>query len=218
MSVFFSNSFRSLMILSVIASSFIAVACSDDDDDDDTSQTSTSSGYEYVNLGLSVKWATVNIGASSPEDYGDYYAWGEITTKNSYTDDTSATLGIYLADIAGFTKYDAARAIWGGKWRLPTYDELEELEDECDWDWTTLNDINGYEVTGPSGKSIFLPAAGGVVNTTMTAGTIGAYWGSSTTEEDTDDKYAACITFTKSTIDLGYYKRSVGRSIRPVRD
>ena len=116
-------------------------------------------GHEYVDLGLSVKWATCNVGANKPEDYGDYFAWGETETKSSYRENNSITYGKNYSDIGGRSRYDAARANWGGTWRLPTKAELEELENKCTWKWTTQNGVNGYKVTGPNSKSLFLPAA-----------------------------------------------------------
>ncbi|MCD8303544.1 MAG: hypothetical protein LUC86_01770, partial [Prevotellaceae bacterium] len=117
-------------------------------------------GHEYVDLGLSVKWATCNVGGSYPSVYGDYYAWGETSTKSSYDEDNCKTYNVSMGSIAGNSSYDAARANWGGTWRLPTADEIDELIDKCDWEWTTRGGHAGYKVTGPNGNSIFLPAAG----------------------------------------------------------
>ena len=92
-------------------------------------------GYEYVDLGLSsgLKWARVNIGASAPEDYGNYYAWGETETKDSYTSSNSVTYGdSTIFDFSGDPEYDAAQANWGGHWRMPTHDEIVDLFKECD--------------------------------------------------------------------------------------
>ena len=123
-------------------------------------------GYEMVDLGLSVKWANMNIGASVPSDHGDHYAWGETESKDSYTVDTYEwyknkhyyNLGDDL-DIAG-TEEDVAHVKMGNAWRLPTYKEMDELSNKCTWQWSTQDNVSGYKVTGPSGKSIFLPAAG----------------------------------------------------------
>ena len=136
-------------------------ACDDDDDDSET--TGTINGYEYVDLGLSVKWATVNIGATLPADYGNYYAWGETETKDEYTSDNSVTYGnSSLGDISGDATYDAATANWGKTWRMPTCSEFEELLNDCTWTLTTQEnsdgeEINGYLVEGTNGNSIFLP-------------------------------------------------------------
>lgn len=132
--------------------------------------------HEYVDLGLSVKWATCNVGASKPEHYGDYFAWGETKPKFEYSwsnylssirnDRDCGTDLDPLKDyaypnnksIAG-TQYDAATKNWGGTWRMPTKEEMDELLTKCKWTWTTLNGIAGYKVEG-NGNSIFLPAAG----------------------------------------------------------
>ena len=114
---------------------------------------------ESVDLGLSVRWAANNVGAGSPEDYGDYYAWGETETKEKYSTTNSTWYEKEAEDISG-TEYDVAHVKWGGSWRMPTKDEWEELVDGCTWTWTTLNGVNGYQVTGSNGNSIFLPAAG----------------------------------------------------------
>ena len=119
-------------------------------------------GYYYVDLGLpsGVKWATCNVGASSPEDYGDYFAWGETSPKAEYTWENSVTFGEQMSDISGNAQYDAATANWGGSWRMPTNDEMQELIDHCEWEWTEVNGVNGSRVIGPNGSCIFLPAAG----------------------------------------------------------
>ena len=139
-----------------------------------TKQTST---HEYVDLGLSVKWATCNIGANSPEEYGDYFAWGEIVTKGAYSWSTykwcngsETTLTKYCTDGSYGTvdnktqlelSDDAAYANWGNGWRMPTRAEFTELYEQCTWTWTTENGINGYKVTSKSnGNSIFLPVTG----------------------------------------------------------
>ena len=102
--------------------------------DDTAAQTrGTINGYDYVDLGLSVKWATCNVGASTPEDYGDYYAWGETSTKSSYDIDNSTTFGKQMRSIAGNPTWDAARKNWGSPWRLPTEAEFQELIDNSTW-------------------------------------------------------------------------------------
>ena len=144
-----------------------------------TSATSgTINGHEWVDLGLSVKWATCNIGASSPEGYGNYYAWGETSTKSSYDKENCATYEKEIGDIAG-TSRDVARVKWGSPWRMPTKAEGEELLNKCTWTWTTRNGVSGYKVMGPNGNSIFLPAAGDLVGTSLvSAGDWGGYWSS----------------------------------------
>ena len=118
-------------------------------------------GFAYVDLGLSVKWATYNVGATIPEEYGNYYSWGEIETKNEYTRDNCLTEGVDIGgDIAGNAKYDVARVKWGSKWRLPRLKELTELVEDCTWKCSVMNGIEGYKVIGKNGNYIFLPAAG----------------------------------------------------------
>ena len=117
---------------------------------------------DYVDLGLSVKWATCNVGASSPSDDGDYFAWGETSPKPIFTEKNNKTSGKKLiGDIAGNPNYDAARANWGGSWRLPTEYEFSELRNNCTWIWTNQGGTSGYTVMGKNGNSIFLSAAGG---------------------------------------------------------
>ena len=134
--------------------------------------------HEWVDLGLpsGTLWATCNIGANSPEEYGDYFAWGEITPKGSYgwtnykwcngaknkitkycTNRTYGTVDnlreLELED-------DAAYMNWGPSWRMPTYTQLMELKNNCSSTWTTMNGIKGRLFTGPNGNKIFFPAAG----------------------------------------------------------
>ena len=155
-----------------------------------SSVTTYINGYAAVDLGLSVKWATCNIGAESPEDYGNYYAWGG--TKDSYLSSNSVTYGVEMDDISGNAEYDTATANWGSSWRMPTYDEMEELVDSCTWEWTTQNDVNGYLVTGSTGNSIFLPAAGYCFGSSLIyAGSNGFYWTSSPYEVEPTTRTAS---------------------------
>ena len=169
-----------------------------------------------VDLGLpsGLKWATCNVGASVPEEYGNYYAWGEINTKDDYSEGTSLTYGIELGDISGNPQYDAARANWGGDWRMPTSAEFTELMNNCTWTWTTQNGVNGYQVTGSNGNSIFLPAAGYRSGASLSGdGSDGSYWSST-------------LGGTGNVCSLGFYGgrhytgfdyRYYGRSVRPVK-
>ncbi|MCD8285319.1 MAG: hypothetical protein LUB62_03740, partial [Prevotellaceae bacterium] len=168
-------------------------------------------------LGLSVKWATCNVGASSPSDYGDYFAWGETSTKTSYDEDNSTTYGVEMEDISGVSRYDVARAKWGGSWRIPTGDEIDELIDNCTWELTTLDEVNGYKITGTNGNSIFLPAAGWHLESSLLyAGQFGNYWCATPYESDTE--YAYSLYFDSSFIYRGWNRRYFGRSVRPVTD
>lgn len=113
-------------------------------------------GHEYVDLGLSVKWATCNVGAELPSDNGNHYFWGE-TAPQGKEWRKCQTVGMELDDIGG-TSRDIARVKWGKPWRMPTEGEIRELMDLCKWCWTKVNGHKGYIVTGPNGNSIFLPA------------------------------------------------------------
>lgn len=174
-------------------------------------------GNGYVDLGLSVKWATCNVGATSPEDYGNYYAWGETSTKSSYTSDNSKTYGKSMGeDIKGNSNYDAARAKWGGSWRMPTDAEMQELIDKCTWKWTTQNGVNGYNVKGPNGNYIFLPAAGYRYGSSLNlAGSGGGYW-SSTPSGNDYDSYAYYLDFDSGNQGVYEGSRDIGQSVRPV--
>ena len=166
-----------------------------------------------VDLGLSVKWATCNVGATTPEEYGDYFAWGETTTRETYTEET---YNVSMNDISGNAQYDAATANWGGDWRMPTYDELNELINSCIWTWTTQNGINGYNVEGPNGNSIFLPAAGHRLGPSLyCAGIYGIYW--SSTPYENDGGYSAYyFGFESDSHHMANDSRYYGQSVRPV--
>ena len=189
--------------------------------------------YEYVDLGLSVKWATCNVGANSPEEYGDYFAWGELEPKETYN--WSSAYKWCKGSLKTLTKYntnssygsvdnktvlgatdDAAHANWGGSWRMPTDAEMTELREQCTWTWTTENGVNGYKVTSKTnGNSIFLPAAGyrwdGSLNY---AGSSGSYW-SSSLNTDTPSR-AWGVDFSSDSVSRYGSNRSCGQSVRPV--
>lgn len=147
-------------------------------------------GYEWVNLGLSVKWATCNIGASSPTDSGSYFAWGETSMKNDYhwstyfdTNDGGNTFLKYALNkkTSLALSDDAAHVNWGGSWRMPTKAELDELKKKCTWTWTTQNGVKGYRVSSKRNSNfIFLPAAGyRDWSSLYNVGSRGDYWSSS---------------------------------------
>lgn len=177
--------------------------------------TGTINGHGYVDLGLSVKWATCNVGADSPSDYGDYFAWGETSPKSKYTEYNSITYNRFINDISGNPQYDAARAKWGSTWRLPTKAEIEELVNRCKIRWTTYNGNKGQLVTGPNGKSIFLPAAGRRWESSQhDVSTGGQYW--STTYDDI--KWASCYIFSREGSRLSSDIRYAGCHVRPVSE
>ena len=226
------------------------------------------SPFEYiVDLGLSVKWAAFNVGAIKPEEYGDYYAWGDIETyyEDGYASEnpqehwksekmsgyniSSYRFGKIVKGNAGvtyikITKYcddsfygyegytdtktildledDVASVKWGGSWRMPTYEEFNELHNNCTWTRTTVNGINGYRVTsnipGYTDQSIFLPAAGLRGGTLLDyVNTYGRYW-SSSFRHDHDDPYSVHAFYMGSEGNMYWYgsSRIYGFSIRPV--
>ncbi len=196
--------------------------------------TSFAEEHHYVDLGLSVLWATCNVGANSPEGYGDYYAWGETDTKDTYTSENykwfdtnkKTRLGEYLLTKYNADSYygrvdnkskldaidDVATVKWGNQWRIPTYVEWNELRKRCSWVWVMRGDVQGYIVTSKvNSNSIFLPAAGEGGHLSC----VGHYWASTIS-------YAGCansIDFDDKSKQLDYYAgwRQCGYSIRPVR-
>lgn len=180
-------------------------------------------GHEWVDLGLSVRWATCNIGASSPSEYGDYYSWGETETKTEYFSENSITWEQDISDISGDPRYDAATANWGEGWRLPSSDELKELVDECTWVWMTEDGHGGFKVTGPNGVSIFLPTNGYKLFDfeTSSVGEVGHYWSSSPKTENYEDGEGADMLYFNNESDKGSVFGSArwhGLGIRPVAD
>lgn len=196
----------------------------------------TLNGHEFVDLGLpsGLLWATCNVGSTTPEGYGDYFAWGETTPKETYNWSTYRycngdynTLTKYCNNAEygnnGFTDNlttleasdDAATANWGSGWRMPTETEMRELKDNCTVTRTTQNGVNGRLFTGPNGNSIFLPAAGNRSDSSLyNVGSYGVYWSSSLY---TDNPSSAWDLYFGS----GYYyvrssSRYGGLSVRPV--
>jgi hypothetical protein len=184
-------------------------------------------GYEWVDLGLpsGLKWATCNVGANKPEDYGDYFAWGEVEPKDyydwstykwcngSYNTQTKYCTDSYYGTVDDKTTLelsdDAANYNWGGAWRMPTMLEWSELIDNCSWTWADY----GHVVTGPNGNSIFLPAAGYRNDSSLyLVGSDGYYWLSSSYGDD-----EACYI---GSFLYGMYgdpvERFYGFSVRPV--
>lgn len=189
--------------------------------------------HAYVDLGLSsgLLWATCNVGADKPEDYGDYFAWGETETKSTYNWSTYKwcngsynTLTKYNTDSDYGTvdnktvldpEDDAARANWGGDWRMPTREEMNELYANCPSEWTTQNGVNGRKFTGPNGESIFLPAAGFYSSGSLNyAGSYGYYWSSSLSTDYPNGAYY--LYFNSGDVGMGSSHRDYGLSVRPV--
>ena len=190
-------------------------------------------GHKYVDLGLpsGLLWATCNVGASTPEGCGGYYAWGETEEKGNYDlstykwcDGSEYTMTKYCTDSSYGTvdnktvldlEDDGAHVKWGGTWRMPTIEEQCELYNNCTWSWTTQNGVYGYKVTGPNSNSVFLPAAGYCNGTrAYDRGSYGYYWSSSLCGSN-----RACDLHFKSG-GCGWYGdgRSYGLSVRPVSE
>jgi len=189
--------------------------------------------HQYVDLGLSVKWATCNVGASKPEDFGDYFAWGEITPKETYSwsnykwcNGTEYSLTKYCSDVNyGIIDSlqslelddDAASTNWGGKWRMPTKSEMEELVTNCSWISTTNYNgtgVAGYIVTSNlNSNQIFIPSAGCIY--VLSVETDGVYYWTKTLE--------TAVTYTAWCLNMkmgGFNDewRFAGRSVRPVQE
>ena len=227
---------KQLAALSVLL--LIICSCDKDNDFNPTPQ--------YVDLGLSVKWATFNVGASQPQESGDYYAWGELSTKRSYYWSTyQYNIGEYDEEkLSSLTKYcpkaqfgydgftdtlailelsdDIAHIKWGGNWRTPTAQEFMELLDSCKWEWEKMNGIKGFKitsnVTGFKDQSIFLPAVGYIsgLKKFNDNPTINYWTGSLFNKKP---YYSYCLSYhyeSDETVYIGCSGRYLGRPIRPV--
>lgn len=181
-----------------------------------------------IDLGLpsGTLWSCCNVGASSPEGYGSYYAWGETQTKDVYNWDTYQ-YGYYNydgdyshlvdigSDIAG-TPYDAATANWGTPWRMPTLKDIQELKNNTTHTWTTKNGVNGLEFKGTNGGTVFLPAAGLHWYVDVGNAGLGYYWSSSLDKSDPSLAYG--LDFGSGFVDwYGNRNRYDGSTVRPVR-
>ena len=197
--------------------------------------------YEYVDLGLSVLWATCNVGAEKPEDYGDYYPWGEVEVKDNnswssykWCNGSNNTLTKYnYYSWAGTVdnkttlepEDDVAHVLWGGDWRMPTMAEHNEIYNNCTWTWygrgnSEFNGVAGYKVTsnieGFTDRSIFLPVAGYALKASFTSvGSIGYYWYSTLDTEYPDFAYSLRLS-QESVSWRSSGRRDIGSSVRPV--
>ena len=229
------NKFASFMntMLVLLPISLVFVSCRKEEED--KQQDNAPSHIEAVDLGLSVKWANCNIGASTPEAVGTYYAWGETEAKKEYT---PLTYKYYLGDlnedgnddfeeyknignsISG-TAYDVVSTKWGGAWRMPTKKELRELCLECSWEDSEINGVKGKLVTGPNGNSIFLPCTKMYTGTLIPNGAdeLGVYLSASI---GSFQSQAYCILFMYHDIVSGDRGRDASRAdglvIRPVME
>lgn len=184
-----------------------------------------------VDLGLSVKWASFNVGASSPEEFGDYFSWGETAPKNEYkwsnylySSSKNGPFSKYVLDIGyGTVDHktildlgdDAAAVNWKDDWRLPSKEEFTELMEGCTWTWTTKNGVNGYKIIGTNGNSIFLPANGMRSGSGLSdSGTVGNYWSSSLSADGA--YFAVSPLFSQSVRESENCYRYLGLGVRPV--
>lgn len=195
-------------------------------------------GHDYVDLGLpsGTLWATCNVGANAPEEYGDYFAWGEIEPKTTYNWSTykycnggdgwntlTKYSNIFGYGYNGFTddltvlqpSDDVVTANLGGGWRMPTREDWAELYLNTTNKWTKRNGVNGRLFTASNGNSFFLPAAGYSWDGEFyDVGSRGLYWSSSLHMDDPYDAWD--FNFGSSGYGMGYHYRSNGRSVRPV--
>ena len=230
---------RKLILLLNFCIVFICVSfvsCNDDNEENEPDapiqeDVEITPGQE-VDLGLpsGTIWAGWNVGASSPEEYGGYYAWGETEEKSNYSmgtykyfDSHTGKLANIGTNISG-TQYDVARQKWGGSWRMPTQAEFSELTSKCTWTWCEYKGVNGYKVTGPNGNSIFLPAAGSrCCGTSLYRdGSHGYYWNAMLAgnyyDWDSDDYDASNLYFGNVNYCSSYYHRRYdGLSVRPIK-
>lgn len=202
------------------------------------SQENILNGHEWQDLGLPshTLWARTNIGAESPEEYGDYFSWGEVEKKNVFSLDKYK----YNQDTEGFTKYvpksqksfgyknfsddktelmpsdDAAHVIWGTGWRIPSYEQMKELVTCCTWVWDELDGKKGYKVYGPNGQHIFIPAAGFRTGTRqMGVGNDAYLWFRNLYSPMPSRSWS--LYLNESAHYMSNSTRSDGQSIRPVR-
>lgn len=200
-------------------------------------------GYEWVDLGLpsGLKWAICNVGATTPEEYGHYFAWGEVDpieyydwSTYKYCNGSASTLTKYCTNSDygkdGFTdnktvldpEDDAATVNWGGVWRMPTQDEFADLLENCTWMPTLQNGVNGHKVVGPNGNLIFLPATGFMFDDSLEfAGERGYYWLSSLYADESYASYLVCFDLEDEDEDKDELSNSAlprfwGFTIRPV--
>lgn len=176
-------------------------------------------GHKFVDLGLpsGLKWAAYNVGAQSPEEYGDYFAWGEVNPKSAYTEENCSTIDLFVNDFSGYWDYDAARANWGGTWRMPTEEEMIELVLNTHAERTQINGVYGSIITGSNGNSIFFPCAGKMIDTILTNEGEYGYYYSSTSTGTPSSGYAPCYYFVDRTQGTGHNRYKYhGFTIRAV--
>ena len=232
---------KKLLFLATLVA--VVAACEKNSKEEPQINITPSEDVEAIDLGLSVKWANMNIGATKPEEYGAYFAWGETSPKTTYNWSTYKYMQSGKSSWEYITKYtipdgqksgiwyngdtfigdnkttldladDAAHVNWGGNWRMPTKEEQDELQDSCIWTWTQKNGINGYKVKGPK-DSIFLPASGYREYSSFCYVSCYCYFWSSSLY-DVYSSYAYGRNFKSEYVDRYGLNRYYGLSIRPV--
>lgn len=186
-------------IIIFIVGIFSLMSCGKEESDDIIKHKINNNGHDYVDIGLSVYWATCNVGANSPTDQGGKYAFGETTVKDSYTSSN------YVGGNA-----DVAKVKWGGDWRLPTKSELDDIVHKCSWKINRINGIQVATATGPNGNSIDLPYHSYIRD----EGYQGWYW--SSTSYSSSKAY--CLNFSDNTVSYGDTYKYAGFLVRPVMD
>ena len=217
-----------LLTIIIVATTCVGLSSCGDDDSDDKRETKLAcpdgNHPHMIDLGLpsGTKWACCNVGADKPEAFGDYYAWGESETKTTYSwatymhcDGAEHTCYNLGSDIAG-TLYDVAHVKWGGSWVLPSKEQQDELRNNCTYEWTTVNGVDGGKFTSKiNGVSIFLPSAGHHYDSALSnAGSSGFYWSSTQYPSYADN--AHFLYFDSGKADKGHGSRGYGQSVRAV--
>lgn len=178
--------------------------------------TGYANGHGWVDLGMGMMWAYCNIGADSPEQYGDYFSWGATSPVKYYDLETCPTSEKVMVDISGNPEYDAARANWGGQWRMPTQQEMDLMQYGCDQKWTCIKGVWGLLFTSRlNGNSIFMPASGCRMKEELFGtGTYGQYWSSTPVENNKDFSYQFYVYKSGCYGKLTW--RSHGQAVRPI--
>ena len=168
-----------------------------------------------------LKWAVHNVGATEFQETGEYFAWGEVKSKDSFTADNSPAYGAPMGDFSGDVNYDVAAYAWGSTWRMPTEAEMIELRDNCTFEWVVIdNNHQGCFVTGPNGNQIYLPSGGFKTNETVDfADAEAAYWTSTPDTSNGDLGYATFFyAYNNNFCNRGWMSRYVGMLVRPVSE
>lgn len=201
----------------------LSIASCSSDDEPTPPNVEDSDNSAYVDLGLSIKWATCNIGATVPEEIGSYYAWGETSTKSEYTEANYFDASFSKYNLSGNKKIygsnnDIAYTKLGKDWRMPTTSEINELINACTWTNDVVNGVDGVKGTASNGNSIFLPITGMYAGTSIQSNGQGCYWGGELyTDAQKSSKYASMISFFKGAKPRSSnYYRFEGMVIRPV--